>query len=273
MIICTPCMQILRTVIGDTSRHSSFHFDASSYDDETDDFQDKEDTTSLNWTLWKTGIAFAHRDRTLLVLKQKVKESCPESLSRSELSVKLLDEAYRIEVHVYTNEWIQLVNELNEDGCLDIQLTPTKIIAYATQLLVMVSRHIKSLATNWFPGMLVSPPGVSYVTFVPCWKCYAGISSDGHSSEKSMPGHFIYKDMKSVHCFMLEENIAPAALGQDLECPMHSAVKCVHMVPDLVSEFENRAMGNLPHIITCTLPMVTIFSPSSFTIVSIVCTE
>jgi hypothetical protein len=225
-------------VIGDTSRHSSFHFDASSYDDETDGFQDEEVTTSLNWTPWKTGIAFAHGDRILLVLKQKVKESCPEFLKPSS---KLLDEEYRIEVHVYTNEWIQLVNELAEGGCLDIQLTPTKIIAYATRLLVMVSGHIKSLVTNWFPGMLVSPPGVSlsFVTFVPCWKCYAGISLDSRlTSKKSLPGHFICKDMNPVHCFMLEENIAGAALGQDLECPIHSAVKCVHMVPDLVSEFE-----------------------------------
>ena len=259
-------------MIGDTSCHSSFHFDTSSYDDETDGIQDKEDTTSLNWAPWKTGIAFAHRDRTLLILKQEVNESCPEFLSRWELSVKLLDEAYHIEVHVYTDEWIQLVNELAKDGCLDIQLTPTKIMAYATRMLVMVSRHIKSLATNWFPGMLVSPPGVSYVTFVPCWKCYAGIGFDGISSEKSMPGHFICKDMKLVHCFMLEENITPAALGQDLECPIHSAVKCVHMVPDLVSEFENRAMGNLLHI-TPIPPLTTISSPSSFNFVSTVCTE
>ena len=223
-------------MIGDTPHRSSFHFDSSLYD-ETDGFQDKEGTSTLNWILWKTGIGFAHRGRTLLVLKQEMNENCPEFLRHWEHSVKLLEEAYRIEIHVYTDEWIQLVNELAKNGCLDIQLTPTNVTAYATRLLVMVSGHIKSLATNWFPGMLVSPPGMSFVTFTPCWKCYTETGFDSLKTKKSLPGHFICKEMNPVHCFILEENIIPAALGQDLECPIHSAVKCVHMVPDLVSWF------------------------------------
>ena len=240
---------MLRTVIGD-SPHHSFLFD-SSYD-ETDGFQDKD---ILSWIPWKTGIAFAHRGRTLLVLKQETNENCPGTLSRWEFSVKLLEEVYRIEVHVYTDELIRLVNELAEAGRLDIQLTPTNVTAYATRLLVMVSGHIKSLATNWFPGMLVSPPGMSFVTFMPCWKCYAEIgfgSLKRLASKKSLPGHFICKEMNPVHCFILEENIVPAALGQDLDCPIHSAVKCVHMVPDLVS-----VLPCYYTILSCAMNVVT----------------
>ena len=223
-------------MIGDSPHHASFLFDSASYN-ETDSFQDKD---ILSWIPWKTGIAFAHRGRTLLVLKQESNVNCPEFLSRWEFSIKLLEEVYRIEIHVYTDEWIRLVNELAEAGRLDVHLTPTNVTAYATRLLVMVSGHIKSLATNWFPGMLEAPQGMFFVTFMPCWKCYAeiGFGSLKHqASKKRLDGHFICKDMNPVHCFILEENIVPAALGQDLECPIHSAVKCVHMVPDLVSWF------------------------------------
>ena len=221
---------MLRTVIGDSPHHTSFLFDSASYD-EADGLQDKD---ILSWIPWKTGIAFAHRGRTLLVLKQESNENCPEFLSRWEFSVKLLEEAYRIEIHVYTDEWIRLVDELAKAGRLDVHLT--NVPAYATRLLVMVSGHIKSLATNWFPGMLESPQGLSFVTFMPCWKCYAEIGF-GTLKRQSLPGYFICKDMNPVHCFILEENIVPAALGQDLKCPIHSAVMCVHMVPDLVSWF------------------------------------
>ena len=262
-------------MIGDVAQYGSFQFD--SLCDETDDsFQVmREDTQSgtLSWIMWKTGIAFAHRSRTLLILKQETNESCPdhEFLSRRELSVKFLEEAYRIEVHVYTDECIQLVNKLaTKDDNFDVQLTPMNIAAYATRLLVMVSGHIKSLATNWFPGMLVSTPRMSFVTFVPCWKCYAEISGDSHNdqkhlaSKKTLPGYFICKEMNPVHCFILEDNIVPAALGEDLKCPIHSAVKCVQMVPDLVSALIlSMGQGGLfhPHpLMTVTSPLI----PSKF---------
>jgi hypothetical protein len=210
----------------------SFLFDSASYDE--------SDKDNLSWIVWKTGMAFAHKGRTLFVLKQESNVNYPELLSRWEFSVELLKEEYRIEIHIYTDEWIQLANELAMAGRLDVHFTPINATAYATRLLVMVSGHIKSLATNWFPGMLESPPGMSFVTFMPCWKCYAEIEFSSQkrlTSERNLPSYFICKDMNPVHCFVLEENIVPAALGQDLECPVHSAVKCVHMVPDLVSWF------------------------------------
>lgn len=222
-------------MIGDNPHLSVLSDTSSISSDETESFHDKD---ILNWIPWKTGIAFAHRGRTLLVLKQEANESNPEYLSQWDFSVRLLEEAYRIEVHVYTDEWIQLVNEISEVGRLDIQLTPPNVTAYATRLLVMISGHIKSLATNWFRGMLVSPPGMSFVTFTPCWKCYAEIGFGSLRqlvSNKSLSGYFICKLMNPVHCFILEETIVPAALSQDLHCPIHSSVKFVHMVPDLVS--------------------------------------
>ena len=205
--------------------------------EEGDGFPDKD---VLSWIPWKTGIAFAHRGRTLLVLKQETNDTCPDFLNRWEFSIKLLEEVYRIEVHIYTDEWIKLVNDLAEAGRLDVQITPTNVTAFATRLLVMVSGHIKSLATLWFPGMLVAPQGMTFVTFMPCWKCYAevGFGSLKRMSTKKMPGYFICKSLNPVHCFILEENIVTAALNRDLDCPIHSSVKFVHMVPDLVSLVE-----------------------------------
>lgn len=223
-------LQVLRTVIGE-SPHLNYLTESTEYGD---DLPDKD---IISWIPWKTGIAFAHRGRTLLVLKQEANETCPDFLSRWEFSIKLLEEAYRIEVHIYTDEWIKLVNDLAEAGRLDVQITPTNVTALATRLLVMVSGHIKSLATSWFPGMVVAPQGMSFVTFMPCWKCYAeiGFGTLKSSTSRKMPGYFICKSLNPVHCFILEENIVPAALSQDLQCPIHSSVKFVHMVPDLVS--------------------------------------
>ena len=237
--LAPPSFQILRIVIGDNP-HLSFLTESS---EDVDGVLDKD---VLSWIPWKTGIAFAHRGRTLLVLKQESNEVCPDFLNRWEFSIKLLEEAYRVEVHIYTDEWIKLVEDLAEAGRLDVQITPTNVTAFATRLLVMVSGHVKSLATHWFPGMLVAPHGFSFVTFMPCWKCYAEIGFDTikKMAGKKISGHFICKSMNPVHCFVLEENVVPAALSQDLNCPIHSYVKYVHMVPDLVSQWvESSCVG------------------------------
>ena len=82
---------------------------------------------------------------------------------------------YRIEVHVYTDELLYLVDEL-----LDIHNLPADfkkcVPGLATKLLVMLTDHVKTLAQTWFQGIplngLRDQP--SFLTFVPCWMCYAG---------------------------------------------------------------------------------------------------
>ena len=49
-----------------------------------------------------------------------------------------------------------------------------------------------------------------------------------------LDGNWAYYDTKPVHCFRLNEGIVPAALDEDLECPIHGKIKIVHTAPDLV---------------------------------------
>lgn len=124
-----------------------------------------------NWTPWKTGMAFSYRGHTLMVMKQAVNMPSDKFLETWQGRVKLLESRYRIEVHIYTNEWVKLTNELvalnAHSG--DFEAIP----GLATKLLIMVTTHVKALALNWFSGMLRSSS--SNVTYIPCWKCYAEI--------------------------------------------------------------------------------------------------
>ena len=54
---------------------------------------------------------------------------------------------------------------------------PSSIPGLATKLLVMLTNHVKTLATGYFTGMLSLPqPGV-FSSYIPCWKCFAEIGS------------------------------------------------------------------------------------------------
>lgn len=141
----------------------------------------------LNWTPWKTGMAFSYRGRTLMCMKQEVNEPCEGFLDEWQMKLYILQSKFRIEVHIYTNEWVSLTNELLELSSHSFSLESFECLpGLATKLLVMVTGHVKALATSWFPGMLVTPtPGgggagagsQSFVTYMPCWKCYAEIGT------------------------------------------------------------------------------------------------
>ena len=112
-----------------------------------------------------------------MVIKQVSNKPCDKVLETWQFKLKLLKSKFRIEIHVYTNEWVTLTNELLS---LNSQTESFECIpGLATKLLVMVSRHVISLALNWFPGMLAcssqaedKPP-----TYMPCWKCYSEIGT------------------------------------------------------------------------------------------------
>ncbi len=92
--------------------------------------------------------------------------------------VRVLQGQHRIEIHIYINEWIKLAGKLVEQDFHNFHIdNPDSIPGLATKLLVMLTSHIKTLATAYFLGMLNLPrPGI-FSSYVPCWKCYAEIGS------------------------------------------------------------------------------------------------
>lgn len=133
----------------------------------------------LNWTPWKTGMAFSYRGRTLMSMKQESNEPCEDFLETWQMKLCLLKSKHRIEVHIYTSEWVSLTNELLELNSHSFSLDMFDCIpGLATKLLIMVTAHVKALAMNWFPGMLTSAShSQPFVTYMPCWKCYAEIGT------------------------------------------------------------------------------------------------
>lgn len=121
------------------------------------------------WIPWRTGMAFAYRGHTLMVMRQVSSESCDIELP---YTAHLLQHKYRIEVHVYTNEWIKLITELLDVSTVNLECIP----GLATKLLVMVTSHLHGLTHNFFADMLISSSNTQ-TTFMPCWKCYAKIGS------------------------------------------------------------------------------------------------
>ncbi len=147
-----------------------------------------------------------------------------------QVKLNWLDEKYRIEVHVYTPEWVTLANELLQCEQINYSLdNPNCLPGLATRLIVMISQHIKSLACDWFPGMLHTP-----LTYAPCWKGFAEIGTAKGGNPVVLPGLYIAKNQNPVHCFILEDNIVSAAQGKDLECPLHGNIKVFQTAPDLV---------------------------------------
>ena len=125
----------------------------------------------LNWTMWQTGMAFSHKGRTLVIIKQESNEPCDDVVDTLEVKSLLLKSVYRIEIHIYTNEWVALTNELLEQSS---EFIP----GLATELLVTVTSHVKALTSGFFRGMLTGDQGdFESITYLPCWKCYAEIES------------------------------------------------------------------------------------------------
>ena len=53
-------------------------------------------------------------------------------------------------------------------------------------------------------------------------------------ADVKLDGNWVFYDAKPVYCFRLNEGIVPAAMDEDLECPLHGKIKIVHTAPDLV---------------------------------------
>jgi serine/threonine protein kinase len=201
--------------------------------------QDSTPYYKLNWIPWRSGIAFVDHGRTLLVIRGTINEGHPPSTEDGVTpfsQVRHLKGSHRIEVHVYAPELITLVAECSGEETEDQEtgIEPDSLTTMATQLLIMISKHVQTLASDWFSDMLRSeenhlPPPV----YLPCWKCY-GHKPFPEEDAKWDDGSWIFHDGKPVHCFTLNQSIVPAALGDDLKCPLHGKIKIVHTAPDLV---------------------------------------
>lgn len=109
-----------------------------------------------------------------MVVKQESNEPCEEFLEVWE-KLTILQSKHRIEVHIFTNEWMSLtkeLQELNSSHSISLQCIPGQ----AAKLLTIVMGHLEALVTSWFPRMLVCPSLYEHsVTYMACWKCYAEI--------------------------------------------------------------------------------------------------
>ena len=208
----------------------------------------------FDWRLWKTGIAFVSRGRTLMLIHQV------ENVRGGWGEGRVLPGNHRLEVHIYAGEMVRVIDELREqdrsqfpgfESSDDSYLSPYVIIGHATRLMVDVCNHIVSLSA-WFQGMflhfqkLATLPNVGYI---PCWKCYGEIKpmsplkrnfvlsklGEAPSKVSSEQVIFLHRDSKPVFAMLFNDCIVPAVKGKDLFCPVHGPLKTLHVAPDLVS--------------------------------------
>ena len=198
--------------------------------------EDPQKVSLLNWTPWKMGVAFSHRGRTLLVVKEE-DNVAPETDDRYEW----LPARKRIEIHVYAQDWFEVQNELLAKGHPAPLLQNTfSLPGIATQLLMQISQHILSL-TKVFRSLLWTKS-----IYIPCWKCYGDmepgdktVDSVGKKREQSLffPVTRNGKNIP-VYAFHHERCIILAAQEHNLQCPIHGPIKVVHTAPDLVCMYS-----------------------------------
>ena len=175
------------------------------------------------------GVAFSHRGRTLLVVKEEENQE-PESDDRYEW----LPAKKRIEIHVYAQDWFEVQNELFGQGHPAPLLQNTfSLPGISTQLLMKISQHMAKV----FGSLLGSE-----TIYIPCWKCYGDMEPGadlGNTMEKKETQNFYFPLTRNgknipVYAFNHERCIILAAEGHHLQCPIHGPIKVVHTAPDLV---------------------------------------
>ena len=215
----------------------------------------------LKWKPWKKGVAFSHRGRTLLVVKEEDNSppATAEELGWLEIKsdgtrlkpnseIEWLPAKKRIEIHIYAPEWLNVIQELELTGRPTKMLeNPISLPGIATRILVKISQHLLSLAHSWFHGVLSSK-----LIYIPCWKCYGRMPMKERESGKKKESeeereasvhraqHDRYFPMTRmgekfpVFSFIHERCIIPAGLEEDLHCSVHGPIKVIHTAPDLV---------------------------------------
>ena len=214
--------------------------------------------TPLEWTIWRGGMVFTSRGRTIVVLR--IVQNPTEAFSINGKTIKPVEAAHRIEAHVYIPEMIRVMQEMllvshpGEEviqGEEDVEkqiLIPFNATGHATRIMVAVSNHIISLS-SWFNGMVMNQPSMIN-GYLPCWKCFAGIEGKAPvNSGRPFKGEFVIINDVPSYCLSFNECIVPACTEQDLSCVAHGALKVVHMAPDLVSRHSPILLSSVPFII------------------------
>lgn len=64
--------------------------------------------------------------------------------------------SHRVEVHVYAPEWFSLMSECSGAEREEVTgIDPLSLTSMATQLLIMISKHVQTLACDWFSGTYI----------------------------------------------------------------------------------------------------------------------
>lgn len=156
-------------------------------------------------------MAFSYQGQVLIELKQEPNGSYVEFLEKWR-KLSPLKSNYRIELHIYTDVWASL----SSHGSQNISLK--SLSGLVTKLMVMVTRHVKSLI-SWFPGMLLSRiPSQTFVTYMACWKCYAEIEP---SKETMIEGNFF------LFCFA--EHIKLSKYLEHIQLGLHLVMLALRM--------------------------------------------
>jgi serine/threonine protein kinase/ankyrin repeat protein/GTPase SAR1 family protein len=193
-------------------------------------YENTDGYTQLNWICWRKGIVFKSRGYTLMIIR--VVDNPNTEWSPEITAVKC---KYRIEVHIYVPEMINVVQELIDLEKCDFEDVPTPYVVagFATRLIVAISNHI-SFLSSWFQGMLADH--TDSLGYVPCWKCYGGIlllPTDDVDNCQSESAVFVDYDNQPVFCLSFNECIIPACKNNNIHCINHGALKIVQSIPDL----------------------------------------
>lgn len=202
-------------------------------------FPEDDSETKSDWTCWKCGLVYVSRGRTLLIVRHVHNSPTTWDREGGGASLQAMDSKWRIEVHIYVPEMINVLQELrSRDNCQSEEaFAPSKVAGQATQLMVAISNHIAFLS-SWFQGMLVQNQRGSggHCDYVPCWKCYGGVEGDGVCTP-SKTSEVLLIDVDGSPCVCLSFNscIIPSSQEIDLICPIHGSLGIVQTVPELVS--------------------------------------
>ena len=201
--------------------------------DDCGPFSSKDDMF-LPWTLWRSGLALTCKNILLLEVKEVLNNS--ELSDHKEASVK--DCQFRVEACVNIPGWVTVTKQLSlQDGGMDDH--NQDITGPATSIMVEIVKHVSSLATDWFPGMLTGYFIEGQVPcYVPCWKCcyQGGEDTKGRkpSLEQNISAFSIKRNGHTVYCWEFDNIIIPAIKGKSVWCDLHCSIDPQQLTPELV---------------------------------------
>ena len=195
-------------------------------------FSSKDDMF-LPWTLWRSGLALTCKKTLLLEVKEVLNNS--ELNDHKEASVK--DCQFRVEACVNIPGWVTVTKQLSsQDNAANQDIT-----GLATSIMVEIVKHVSSLATDWFPGMLSGYFVEGRVPcYVPCWKCCYQSGGDAKGHElclvQGMTAFSIERDGHTVYCWEFDNIIIPAIKGKPMWCDLHCSIHPWQLTPELVCD-------------------------------------